>query len=87
MNTGFGVIAGCADERRVLANTVADTERGAMVNWLVTHRRIVMMHGVTDEIILHHWRVETEGMQVHIGKVRFELDRLVTPTLESMTQT
>lgn len=35
----------------ILVNTISSTERGAMVNWLVTEASTMVYHNWTDELI------------------------------------
>lgn len=47
MTKGFAAV----DQRaRILVNTVSDTPRAAMVNWLVVHGHLIFQHHTDQEI-------------------------------------
>lgn len=50
-------------EGNLLIRTVSDSQRGAVVNWLYTYGRIVMLDSHSDEFIQRAWQLV--GMKEH----------------------
>lgn len=48
---GWAVIEGDA----IKVRTVSDTRRAAIVNWLLTERRKLIVEGTSDGTIEHYW--------------------------------
>jgi len=49
--TGWAVV----EYGDILVNTVCDTRRGAIVNWLIAEKNLLTLAGVTDNAIEQLW--------------------------------
>jgi len=54
---------------RILVNTVSDTDRAAMVNWLVVHAGFPAPHGMGDFAIREHFARMSKDAEVKVEPV------------------
>jgi hypothetical protein len=71
MTAAFAVV--CNDQIR--PNTVSSTRRAAIVNWLVTDRRITVLADWTDDQIEVVWEGERRSRGVHAEVVPVTIER------------
>lgn len=70
MIEGWAVIDGSGN---VLVRTVSDTRRAAIVNWLVTVLRIMIMNSESDEDIERAFTNNKNTYRVDVARVRVEV--------------
>lgn len=59
------------DKTGILIRTVSDTRRAAIVNWLVTERRVMVFANYTDDLIERlWWEHKREADEVVVIEVR-----------------
>lgn len=62
---------------KILTRTLMDTERGAMVNWLITERNFMILNSASDEEIQRlFWLEKDKGANiwVHLCLVTVKLE-------------
>lgn len=69
--SGFAVV----DDLGVNVNTVADTRRAAIVNWLVVAKRCEVLNSFSDRQIEHMWDVNRGGAEVRTVMIVIEENR------------
>jgi hypothetical protein len=62
------------DDHGIDVRTVAPTERGAMVNWLVASCGIMISQWTSDALISGNFEAEAEKRRARVAAVRIELE-------------
>lgn len=71
MTAAFAVVS----NDQIRPDTVCSTRRGAIVNWLVTDRHMLVLAHWTDELIEVAWERERRSRGVHAEVVPVVIER------------
>lgn len=61
-----------SDNSAIIVNTVSDTRRAAIVNWLVAGKNVMVYSETTDEQIDVMWNRYSRGLGVSVGRVKIQ---------------